>query len=129
MEIGGERDPFSATVAEVIEEVACLPLTCVVKGSASFPTIIVRDIQVEGAKLGCTTSAVWAHFSISSIEQNTADTTNKFKVNSTRSPHQTYSYSGTPASSCRTPRQPAASCIDSDPDWAVTSFFLRPPTE
>ena len=56
------RDPFSATVAELSKKSPALPLTCVVKGSASFPTIIVRDIRVEGAKLGCSTSAMWAHF-------------------------------------------------------------------
>ena len=63
-------DPFSETIErDVTKQSKALPLTCVVKGSASFPTILVRDVRVEGAKLGCATQNMWAHFSLSALNQ------------------------------------------------------------
>lgn len=44
-----------------------LPLTCVVRGRASFPTVVMRDIRVEGMRLGCSTPNMWAHFSLASL--------------------------------------------------------------
>ena len=88
MELVRGRDPFSATVQELSKKSPALPLTCVVKGSASFPTIIVRDIRVEGAKLGCTTSSMWAHFSLSALNKTllTPLTSKEVKFNQESSP-------------------------------------------
>ena len=128
------RDPFSATVAELSKKSPALPLTCVVKGSASFPTIIVRDIRVEGAKLGCSTSAMWAHFSLTALNKTllTPLTSKEVKFNQ-ESPHQTYSYCrGTRVNLSRNPlgNPPQVVLIQiENPGLLPASFSVHLPNE
>ena len=82
------RDPFSATVTRTSKKSPALPLTCVVKGSASFPTIIVKAHPGRRREARLYYIEHVAPLLINSLKQDTLDTFNiqEVKFNQESSP-------------------------------------------
>jgi len=67
LSLGDTAQGPAAEAAVQAMRVEGMPLSCVVRGRASFPTVIMRDVRLFGHRNGCSTQALWAAFSLARV--------------------------------------------------------------